>query len=66
LSGGQIKKGLLLVGDKSTLSTHIEDKSTYPLFGDAGTATAIEFDANASPIFLICKAMVVEKMPLKY
>jgi 3-oxoacyl-[acyl-carrier-protein] synthase-3 len=51
LSGGQIKKGLLLVGDKSTLSTHIEDKSTYPLFGDAGTATAIEFDTNASPIY---------------
>ncbi len=51
ISGGQIKKGLLLVGDKSTLSTHIEDKSTYPLFGDAGTATAIEFDTNASPIY---------------
>lgn len=51
LSGGQIKRGLLLVGDKSTLSTHIEDKSTYPLFGDAGTATAIEFDKNASPIY---------------
>jgi len=51
LSVGQIKKGLLLVGDKSTLSTHIEDKSTYPLFGDAGTATAIEFDKNASPIY---------------
>ncbi len=51
LSSGQIKKGLLLVGDKSTLSTHIEDKSTYPLFGDAGTATAIEFDANATPIY---------------
>ena len=51
LSSGQIKKGLLLVGDKSTLSTHIEDKSTYPLFGDAGTATAIEYDANATPIY---------------
>jgi len=51
ISGGQIKKGLLLVGDKSTLSTHIEDKSTYPLFGDAGTATAIEFDTKASPIY---------------
>lgn len=51
ISGGQIKKGLLLVGDKSTLSTYIEDKSTYPLFGDAGTATAIEFNPNATPIY---------------
>lgn len=51
LSSGQIKKGLLLVGDKSTLSTYIEDKSSYPLFGDAGSATAIEFDQTASPIY---------------
>jgi 3-oxoacyl-[acyl-carrier-protein] synthase III len=46
ISGGQIKKGLLMVGDKSTLSTHEEDKSTYPLFGDAGSATAIEYSEN--------------------
>lgn len=51
LSSGGIKKGLLLVGDKSTLSTHIEDKSTYPLFGDAGCATALEYDTNAHPIY---------------
>lgn len=51
LSNGNIKKGLLLVGDKSTLSTHIEDKSTYPLFGDAGSATAMEFNEKASPIY---------------
>jgi len=51
ISGGQIKKGLLLVGDKSTLSTYYEDKSTYPLFGDAGTATAIEFDEQATSIY---------------
>lgn len=51
ISNGGIKKGLLLVGDKSTLSTYIEDKSTYPLFGDAGSATAIEFDTNAEPMY---------------
>lgn len=27
-----------------------EDKSTYPLFGSAGTCTALEADANARPI----------------
>ena len=51
ITSGQINKGLLLVGDKSTLSTNYEDKSTYPLFGDAGTATAIEFDKNADGIY---------------
>lgn len=51
ISGAQIKKGLLLVGDKSTMSTYIEDKSTYPLFGDAGSATALAYDANAKPIY---------------
>lgn len=47
LSHGQIKKGLLLVGDTTLKPCSVEDKSTYPLFGDAGTATALEFE-NAS------------------
>lgn len=47
VQSGQLKKALLLVGDKSTTSTSSTDKSTYPLFGDAGTATLIEYDANA-------------------
>ncbi len=42
LQSGQLKKGLLLVGDKSTTSTNFTDKSAYPLFGDAGTATLLE------------------------
>lgn len=50
MSNGNFKKGLLLVGDKSTFSLSKEDKSTYPLFGDAGTATYIEYDPNAEPI----------------
>jgi 3-oxoacyl-[acyl-carrier-protein] synthase III len=36
------KKALLLAGDISTFSVNKRDKSTYPLFGDAGTATALE------------------------
>lgn len=51
LSSGQLKKGLLLVGDKSTLSTNYEDKSTFPLFGDAGTATALEYTDGNDPIY---------------
>lgn len=51
MSLSKIKKGLLLTGDVSTYSLNKKDKSTYPLFGDAGTATAIEFDASAPPMF---------------
>jgi 3-oxoacyl-[acyl-carrier-protein] synthase-3 len=51
ISTSQIKKGLLLVGDKSTLSTHEEDKSAYPLFGDAGSATAMEYNENAGTLY---------------
>jgi 3-oxoacyl-[acyl-carrier-protein] synthase-3 len=45
------KKGLLLCGDKSSIMLNKKDKATYPLFGDAGTATALEFNTNADPFF---------------
>ena len=47
MHSGSIKKGLLMVGDISTLTTCYRDKSTYPLFGDVGTVTALEYDADA-------------------
>ena len=37
-----IQKALLLVGDVSTVTCSYNDTSTYPLFGDAGTATLLE------------------------
>lgn len=43
LSSGSIKKGLLLCGDTTLKPVSKLDKSAYPLFGDAGTATALEF-----------------------
>ena len=46
-----INKGLLLCGDKSSFALSYTDKSTYPLFGDAGTATLISKKANASPMY---------------
>jgi 3-oxoacyl-[acyl-carrier-protein] synthase-3 len=46
-----LKKALLLAGDKSTISTSFNDKSTYPLFGDAGTATLLSFDELAEKMF---------------
>lgn len=50
LHQGQMKRLLLLVGDVVTPHHNIRDKSSYPLFGDAGTATAIEFKPGSKPI----------------
>lgn len=47
MQNGTIKKGLLLAGDTITKLCSPDDKSTYPLFGDAGSATALEFDDNS-------------------
>lgn len=43
IAAGAIKKGLLLCGDRA-------GQEKDPLFSDAGTATALEFDAGAPPM----------------
>ena len=43
-------KGLLLMGDTPSKACSMTDKSAYSLFGDAGTATALEYAANAEPL----------------
>ncbi|MDF1699035.1 MAG: ketoacyl-ACP synthase III [Saprospiraceae bacterium] len=48
MSASKINKGLLLVGDVSTATCSFEDKSTFPLFGDAGTATLLEYKEDSS------------------
>jgi 3-oxoacyl-[acyl-carrier-protein] synthase-3 len=52
IQSGAVRKALLLVGDKSTISTAYQDKSTYPLFGDAGTATLLSFSTDSQPWFI--------------
>jgi len=47
LSSGGIKKGLLLVGDTITKLIEKGDNSVVPIFSDAGTATAVEFDTES-------------------
>jgi 3-oxoacyl-[acyl-carrier-protein] synthase-3 len=47
LSKGALKRGLLLVGDTISKTCSRMDKSTYPLFGDAGTVTAVEFNSGS-------------------
>lgn len=44
------QKALLLVGDLSNVTSAYRDKSTYPLFGDAGTATALEIRPGYPPM----------------
>lgn len=48
MSHGSMKKGLLLAGDTILKFCSDTDKSTYPLFGDAGSATALEFSVNGN------------------
>jgi 3-oxoacyl-[acyl-carrier-protein] synthase-3 len=42
LTSQGFQKGILLVGDSSSLLAHKEDKTLSPLFGDAGCASAFE------------------------
>lgn len=46
-----IPRALMLMGDISRVCAY-EDKSAWPLFGDAGSATALEIDPSAPPIHL--------------
>lgn len=51
VASGNIKKALLLAGDTPGTHLHsLSDKSSAPLFGDAGTATALEFSPHSAPI----------------
>ncbi len=50
LSKGSVKRALLLCGDLTTRQNSYLDRSSYPLFGDAGTATALEYSETAKGI----------------
>lgn len=50
LQNGNFRKGLLLAGDTILKQSSKKDKSTWPLFGDAGTATAFSYNDSASSL----------------
>ncbi|MEO7881256.1 MAG: ketoacyl-ACP synthase III [Mucilaginibacter sp.] len=50
MQGGMVKKALLLVGDTISKMCSPTDQSTYPLFGDCGTCTALEYVDGAESI----------------
>lgn len=53
VAGGGCRRFLLLAGDTSSQTTSAEDRSVAMLFGDAGTATALEVDPGAGPISFV-------------
>ena len=52
LSAGTAKRALLLVGDTALRMGSVKDKSRVPLFGDSGTAMALEYDPTAEDIVI--------------
>lgn len=52
LSAGSVKRALLLVGDTALRMGSLKDKSRVPLFGDSGTAMALEYDPTAEKIVI--------------
>lgn len=50
VSSGNFKRAIVLCGDASTLMCSPLDKEMRPLFSDAGTATALEYDTTAEPL----------------
>ena len=52
LSAGTVKRALLLVGDTALRMGSMKDKSRVPLFGDSGTAMALEYDPSAEKIII--------------
>ena len=52
LSSGNVKRALLLVGDTALRMGSLKDKSRVPLFGDSGTAMALEYDPDAEDIVI--------------
>lgn len=53
VASGAARRALLLVGDTISKTVDPEDRSTAMLFGDAGTATAIETDADGTARFVL-------------
>jgi 3-oxoacyl-[acyl-carrier-protein] synthase-3 len=53
VASGGARRALLLVGDTITKTVDGEDRSTAMLFGDAGTATAIEVAADGTAHFIL-------------
>jgi 3-oxoacyl-[acyl-carrier-protein] synthase-3 len=52
MTTGQIRRALLLVGDTALRMGSMKDKSRVPLFGDGGTALALEYEEGADELII--------------
>ncbi len=52
LTAGTAKRAIVLVGDTAMRMGNPKDKSRGPLFGDSGTALALEYDTTAEDIII--------------
>ena len=52
LSAGTARRALVMVGDTAMRMGSPKDKSRGPLFGDSGTALALEYDPSANDIII--------------
>ena len=52
LQSGSVRRALLLIGDTATRMGSPKDKSRSPLFGDCGTAMALEYDESSEDIII--------------
>lgn len=50
MAASKMKRALVLNGNLTTAENAFTDKTSYPLFSDAGTATALEYDEKAPNI----------------
>jgi len=50
LAAGKLKRALLLAGDVVSRAAAPTDRAVVPLFGDAGSATALEYTPGAAPM----------------
>ena len=50
MSHGTFKRAILVAAETNTLNRNPRDTAVRPLFGDAATATALEFDQNSHPM----------------
>lgn len=50
MSTGYFKKGLLIAAETNTKNRNPLDRTVRPLFGDAATVTAVEYDPDADPM----------------
>ncbi|NCB49136.1 MAG: ketoacyl-ACP synthase III [Alphaproteobacteria bacterium] len=51
IEGGQCRKVLLCAGDTSSKNVDLRNRVTAPIFGDAGTATLLEYTDKETPAY---------------